>query len=114
MTSAFFCYSRKNVMPDKDPANIPLITYAWVFGMSVLGGVASFMKKLKDGHARAFNVIELIGEMATSALVGVVTFFLCESAEMDRVKSAALVAVAGHMGSKAIRLLEQILSKQFK
>lgn len=96
---------------DKDPSNIPLLTYAWVLMLSLLGGIASFMQKLKAGHTRVFNVVEFIGECFVSALVGMITFFLCESAEISHMKSAALVAISGHMGSKAMKLLEGFLSK---
>ena len=98
-------------LQDKDPSNIPLITYAWVLMLSLLGGIASFMQKLKAGHTRVFNVVEFVGECFISALVGIVTFFLCESADVSRVKAAALVAISGHMGSKAMKLLEGFLSK---
>jgi hypothetical protein len=100
-----------SLLSDKDPSNIPSITYAWVIMLSLLGGIASFMQKLKEGHTRVFNVIELIGECCVSALVGIITFFLCESADISRMKSAALVAISGHMGSKAMKLLEGVLSK---
>jgi len=98
-------------MDEKDPSNIPLLTYSWVLMLSLLGGIASFMQKLKAGHTRVFNIVEFIGECCISALVGMITFFLCESADVSRMKSAALVAISGHMGSKAMKLLESILSK---
>jgi hypothetical protein len=59
---------------DKDPAAYDLLTYAWVFLLSVLGGVVAFLQKLRDGNARVFNLVEFIGELCTSAFTGVVTF----------------------------------------
>ena len=52
-------------MNDKDPAAYDLLTYAWVFLLSLMGGVVAFLQKLRDGNARVFNLIEFIGELCT-------------------------------------------------
>jgi hypothetical protein len=101
-------------MEEHDPSNFNWITYAWVFGLSAMGGVVAFMQKLKDGHARVFNLVEFVGEIVTSAFTGVITFYLCESAHLDRILTAALVGVAGHMGSRALYFIEHALAKRFK
>ena len=100
-------------MIDKDPTSYSLLTYLWVFGLSSLGGFISFINKLKKGHARAFNVAEFMGEIATSAFAGVITFWLCENANISPLVTAALVGVSGHMGSRAILLFEEWLAKKF-
>ena len=100
-------------MPDKDPTSYSLLTYLWVFGLSSLGGIVSFLNKLKKGYARAFNIAEFIGEISASAFAGVITFWLCESSEISPLVTAALVGVSGHMGSRAILMFEEWLSKKF-
>ena len=100
-------------MPEKDPTSYSFLTYGWVFGLAILGGVVSFMRKLQDGHARAFNFIEFIGEIVTSAFAGVITFWLCEHSNLSPLMTAALVGVSGHMGSRAIFMAEKWLAKQF-
>lgn len=100
-------------MPEKDPTSYSLLTYLWVFGLSSLGGVVSFLNKLKKGHARAFNIAEFMGEIATSAFAGVITFWLCENSGISPLVTAALVGVSGHMGSRAILLFEEWLAKKF-
>ena len=98
---------------EKDPTSYSFLTYLWVFGLSSLGGVVSFLNKLKKGHARAFNIAEFMGEIATSAFAGVITFWLCENANISPLVTAALVGVSGHMGSRAILLFEEWLAKKF-
>jgi hypothetical protein len=100
-------------MLDKDPTSYPLLTYAWVLALSALGGFVSFMNKLKDGKTRAFNIAEFMGEIATSAFTGVITFWLCENAQFSPLITAALVGVSGHMGSRAIMLFEDFLAAKF-
>lgn len=100
-------------MIEKDPTSYSFLTYTWVFGLAILGGVVSFMRKLQSGHARVFNLVEFIGEVVTSAFAGVLTFWMCEHAEISPLMTAAFVGVSGHMGSRAIFLAEGWLTKQF-
>ena len=70
-------------MPEKDPSTYGLITYLWVTGLAAWGGLVNFYRKVKSGETRAFNVVELIGEIATSAFAGLITFWLCEAAQFN-------------------------------
>ena len=73
----------------------------------------NFSRKLRDGNTRIFNVVEFIGEIFTSAFAGVITFWLCEAAEINPLISAALVGISGHAGSRAIFMLEKWLEHRF-
>jgi len=94
-------------MPEKDPLTYSLITYLWVLSLASWGGIVSFNNNRKNGVTRPFNFVELIGEISTSAFVGVLTFWLCESAGINSLVSAALVGISGHAGSRVLRQLEK-------
>jgi len=79
-----------------------MLTWAWVIGLSLLGGFVSFYQKLKAGHVRAWNVTEFVGEMATSAFVGILTFKACNWLQWDPSLTAAVVGITAHMGSRAL------------
>ena len=100
-------------MIDKDPTSYSLVTYLWVFLLAILGGVVNFMRKLQSGHARVFNLVEFVGEIVTSAFAGVITFWLCENAGFSPLMTAAFVGVSGHMGSRAIFMIENWLKNKF-
>lgn len=100
-------------MIDKDPTSYSLVTYVWVFMLAMLGGVVNFMRKLQTGHVRAFNVVEFVGEIVTSAFAGVITFWLCENAQMSQLMTAAFVGISGHMGSRALFMAEDWLKTKF-
>lgn len=100
-------------MPEKDPANYPLFTYLWVFALSAWGGAVQFIRKRKDGTARPFNFAELLGDLMTSAFVGVLTFWLCEWSGTPPLLSAAFIGIAGHMGSRALFRFEQWATERF-
>ncbi len=34
-----------------------LLTYAWVFGLAMLGGAASFVRRVRSGQAKYLNII---------------------------------------------------------
>jgi len=85
-----------------------LYTWLWVAALSLWGGTANFFRKLKAGAVRPFNFVEFIGEIFISGFVGVLTFFFCEAAKISPLVSAALIAISGHMGSRALFLFEQM------
>lgn len=90
-----------------------LLTYAWVFGLAMLGGAASFVRRVRNGEAKYSNIIELIGELVVSAFAGLVTFFLCRTANFDEMLTAAFIAISGHMGTRIIFMFEAYLVKRF-
>ncbi len=102
-------------MNEKDPfTTYSWVTYAWVLGLSCVAGLSSFLGKVKRGEARATNIVEFIGEIVTAALVGLVTFWLCESANFSHLITAALVAITGHMGTRAMYIAEKTLEKRLR
>lgn len=100
-------------MPEKDPSNYPLITYLWVFGLAMMGGAVNFFRKVKSGVARAFNLTEFVGEIFTSGFAGLLTFWLCEAADLNKLISAVLIGISGHMGSRAIFRIEKWAEDKF-
>jgi hypothetical protein len=100
-------------MPEKDPTNYSFVTYGWVMILSVWGGLVSFLRKQKAGKVRAFNITEFLGELMTSALAGLITFWLCEWSNTSPLLSAALIAISGHMGSRALFQFEAWAESKF-
>jgi hypothetical protein len=77
-----------------------------------MGGVANYIRKVKAGKADKFSVMEVIGEIFTSGFTGLITFWFCEAAHIDPLLTAVFVGVAGHMGSRAIALFEELLKNK--
>jgi D-arabinose 1-dehydrogenase-like Zn-dependent alcohol dehydrogenase len=102
-------------MPEKfEPLQFEaLLTYAWVVGLSAWGGMAEYVRKIKTGAGR-FSFSALIGELCVSAFVGVITYLLCQSAQINPVTSAAFVGISGHMGSRAILIFEKFVQKKIE
>lgn len=100
-------------MPEKDPTNYAPLTYLMVVAFAAFGGLVSFFRKRNQGLVRVFNITELIGELVTSAFVGVLTFLVCEWSGVSPLLTAALVGITGHMGSRALFMFESWAEARF-
>lgn len=99
---------------DKSPFDFSWVTYLWVIVWAVAGGMVSFYRKMKEGHVRAFNFTEFIGELVTSGFAGLLTFWLCEAAEINKLLAAVFIGISGHMGSRVIFLLEKYTGERLE
>jgi hypothetical protein len=95
------------------PTDFSLITYLWVWGLAIMGGIVSYHQKVRRGNAK-YSIAEFLGEVVTSAFAGVLTFYLCQASGIGQLLTAALVGVSGHMGSRALAILERMLKDKIK
>ena len=115
----------------RSPETYQLDTYLWVLALSVLGGIVSYKEKRKAGFffrtenkyldIVAFILVNLavfILEIFTSAFSGILTFYICESANMDRLLTAAFVGLSGFAGGRMLNFMQNlakaILEKKFE
>lgn len=93
------------------PQHIPYATYVWVLVLSIWGGIASYIQKMKSGVSR-FNLMEIFGEIVIAGFAGVMTYYVCAFAHTPEVLSAVAVGISGHMGTRAISVLEIWIGKK--
>jgi len=99
-------------MIEKDPTAYTWLTYAWVVGLSAWGAVVQVIRRATSSELTVRQKVKLIlAEIFISTFAGMVTFMLCEWAEVDKMLAAALIAISGHMGARAIILTEKVLVK---
>ncbi len=101
-------------MPTKDPMTYSVLTYLWVIFLSSWGGLVGYLRKIKQGKGRCFSFLELLTELVISSFVGIVTFYLCETQDIDSMLKGAIIASSGVMGSKAIHILDVFFVNQAK
>lgn len=97
---------------ERNPFDYSFLTYLWVMSLSAFGGIVNFSRKLRERRASPFRLTEFIGELVTSAFAGLLTFWLCESQGLNPLISAVMIAISGHMGSRAIFKLERWLERR--
>lgn len=89
------------------------ITWAWLIAITLLGGLVSFMRKMRSSHVRAWNFTEFIGEIVTSGLAGLITANLCQWLDYPMPLTYALTGIGAHMGSRALFKLEMLFDSKF-
>lgn len=97
---------------DKAPHDFSYITYLWVVILSVWGGIANYVGKVKKGHSK-FNILEIFGEMLVSGFAGLMTFYICYAVDTPEVVTAVAVGISGHMGARIITQLEKWVASKF-
>lgn len=96
-------------MPEKDPTNWGMATWILAFGMAVGGGMVNFYSRVKRGQARAFNFIELMGEIFTSGFVGIAMFMTLHAWDQPIGLCAAAAGVGGHMATRLLFSIERAI-----
>lgn len=98
------------MMPEKELGQhaewlTQIIPFALAIALSGLGGVVSYLNRI-DKHGIAFSFIRLSIEVLTSGFVGIISFMLCDYAKLEWSTTAAIVAISGHMGTRALFMVE--------
>lgn len=92
--------------PGDHPLDIPVRDYLLVLAVSVGGGLVSWYGRVRRGEIAGWSLRNAIGETATSAMAGLLVFWLAKYLATPELLTIALVGIAGHMGGRAIALLE--------
>lgn len=99
-------------MPEKDPTTWELATWLLAMGMAFGGGLVNWYARIRAGHTRAFNIIELIGEIFTSGFVGIGAFMFLASLEQPIGLCAAAAGIGGHMATRLLFAVEKFIEKR--
>lgn len=98
-------------MPEKEPQNatwlVQAIPFLFAVALSCLGGIVNYLNRI-DKTGATFSFVRLMIEITTSGFVGIVSFMLCDAADFGWSYTAAIVAISGHMGTRALFLFENM------
>jgi hypothetical protein len=97
--------------PPKTPLSYSLAEYGVVLAAALLGGLANWYVKAKNGPD-GYSPAALIGELCVSAFAGVIAFWLCEAFGVAPLLTAAAVGMAGHAGARGLDWLERIMKRK--
>ena len=101
-------------MPMRDPTEWTAATWARVIVIGVAGGMIRWLRAVKDGHPRAFNIFEGAVELLTSAFISVLTVMGMASLGFDLGIAAATGGVAAHYGIRSIYLAQGAIKKRIE
>ena len=97
---------RAHAAPNDHPLEIPLREYLMVLAVSVGGGFVSWFGRVRRGEVAGWSLLNAIGETSTSAMAGLLVFWIARYMDTPELLTVALVGIAGHMGGRAISMLE--------
>lgn len=79
--------------------------------LSAWGGAVQYAQRVRAGEK--FDWLMLALDLLISSFAGILTWLLCQSAEIYGPMSAVMIAVSGHMGTRAIASLVAIRERLF-
>jgi hypothetical protein len=82
--------------------------------VALLGGLVSFISKVRSGDTRIWNFSEFFGDMFTSSIAGIFFYWICRGLELNEWFTAAIIGMAGHAGSRGIFMLEKTVEAKWK
>lgn len=86
--------------------------YATTILLSVWGGAANYLSSVRSGKTK-FCTKNFCADLFISSFAGLLTHFLCDSSDITGASAAMLIAVSGHMGTRAIRSFESFFRRVF-
>jgi len=89
--------------------DIPLITWLWVGGLSLLSGVATYLSRFKEGRKVRRPWLILIYDHVYCLMGGFLTFSLCMAAEFSEWWTVGFVSVGSHMGARLMFQMHGVL-----
>ncbi len=98
-------------MIEKDPSTWPVATWLLMLVMSILGGLTSWYRRVKEGHTRAFNIIELLGELTVSGLMGFVGFVSADWYLGSEGMAAAAAGMSAHFATRLLFSAEGLIEE---
>lgn len=101
------------IAASRDDLDISARTVVYIVGLSLLGGLVSWISKVRSGLIPPWSLLYLVGELCTSAFSGFLAYLLCDAAGLGIKVTMCLVGVAGHMGARAIKAFETMAERKW-
>lgn len=98
----------------KSPLSYSLREYGVILLIAMVGGFVRWFTAVRKGEANAYSIRVLVGELGTSAFMGILTFWVCEAMSVQSLLTYALAGMAGHAGVAGLMWAERVLKKFFE
>lgn len=97
---------------DPNPENMPFREVAWVMGLALLGGLASFANRVRNNTLEHHWFTEVIADSLYSLAAGFSVYFLSASWGLSAYDAAAMSILAGHFATRWLQLTQRALIKR--
>ena len=104
----------QEVIPPRSPLSYSLREYGLILAIAMLGGFVRWYNAVRRGESAAYDLRTLVGELFTSAFMGILTFWACEAMNVQPLITAAMAGMAGHAGVSGLLWAERIMKRFFE
>ena len=98
---------------DTELFGYPIITYAWVIGLSSISGTVKYLNEFvsrADSPTRKRNeILYFVRDVLSGVVSGLMAFWLCDSFSIKEPLNAVIVTIAVIMGNRAWSEFEVLL-----
>lgn len=95
----------------RNPLSYSLREYGLILAIAMLGGFVRWYNAVRRGKSAAYDLRILVGELFTSAFIGILTFWACEAMNVQPLITAAMAGMAGHAGVSGLLWAERVLKR---
>ncbi len=104
----------QEVIPPRSPLSYSLREYGLILAIAMLGGFVRWYNAVRRGESAVYDLRILVGELFTSAFIGILTFWACEAMSVQPLVTAALAGMAGHAGVAGLLWAERVMKRFFE
>ena len=97
---------------DTELFGYPIITYAWVIGLSSISGTVKYLNEFVSRAAtcrKQDEILYFMRDVLSGVVSGLMAFWLCDSFTIKEPLNAVIVTIAGIMGNRAWTEFEVLL-----
>ena len=88
---------------------IPLITWLWVAGLSLLSGIASHLQRYQSSKKVKKPILTFVYDVVYCQLAGIITFFMCQISGIEGIEQALAISLGSHMGARLIFFIHNLM-----
>lgn len=107
---------KNNQLNEKTPLDYTVFQYILIIILGAIGGLVARLQILicTGIHCWKCALGRLAVDSITSGFCGLLAFWACESINMKPLLTAVMIGITGHMGSRAIFLIEKLIISKCK
>ena len=98
----------------KSPLSYSLREYGLILAIAMLGGFVRWYNAVRRGDSAVYDLRILVGELFTSAFIGILAFWACEAMNVQPLVTAAIAGMAGHAGVSGLMWAEKVMKRFFE